>query len=273
MLNFFSISDYRDLLKNFYVSRKSEFKDYSYRLMAMNLGLDSSHLYRILKKKQHLPAKSIPLAKTLLGLGSEDSQMFDLMFAMACEKDLEEREKLYQKAFRLREPPRKILQESELDLFECWSTPIVRSLLEVTRGIGDSHKIARLLEPPITEKQAEKTIQRLLEQRQIVKIASGKYKLVDEHVSVGNAGKGKSRVRQYQSLALDYAKIALEKIPVEDRNISTLTINVDDECFEDLQEMFVSFRKQLLKRVHLVKSPNRVMQVALAIYPVTKKEF
>lgn len=272
MLNFFSISDYRDLLKDFYVSHKSEFKDYSYRLMAMNLGLDPSHLYRILKKKQHLPAKSIPLAKTLLGLGSEDSQMFDLMFAMACEKDLEEREKLYQKAFRLREPPRKILLESELDLFECWSTPIVRSLLEVTRGIGDPHKIARLLDPPITETQAAKTIQLLLEQKQIVKIVSGKYKLVDEHVSVGNAGKNKSRVRQYQSLALDYAKFALEKFPVEERNISTLTINVDDECFEDLQQMFESFRKQLLKRVHLVKSPNRVMQVALAIYPVTKKE-
>ena len=51
MLNFWNVSDYRDLLKSYYERRKEELSIYSYRMMGEKLGVDSSYLYRVLQKR------------------------------------------------------------------------------------------------------------------------------------------------------------------------------------------------------------------------------
>lgn len=68
MLNIDEIGDYRDLLKNFFVQKKLDFPLYSYKMMGQKLGLETSQMFRVLNKVLHLPTRSIPLAKNLLGL-------------------------------------------------------------------------------------------------------------------------------------------------------------------------------------------------------------
>ena len=52
--------DYRDLLQEAYEQRKADNPLYSYRLMAGKLGLNVSHLYRILRKDLHLSLDKVP---------------------------------------------------------------------------------------------------------------------------------------------------------------------------------------------------------------------
>jgi hypothetical protein len=68
MVTFSDIADYRDFLKSYYDRRKEEMPFYSYRMMGDKLGLDSSYLYRVLQKKQHLPAHALPYGQSLLDL-------------------------------------------------------------------------------------------------------------------------------------------------------------------------------------------------------------
>ena len=64
------------------------------------------------------------------------------------------------------------------------------------------------------------------------------------------------------------------------RNISSLLVGVDEDCFADLNEMTLEFRRQVQRRVAEVNKPNRAMQFVFALYPVadisndprTKKE-
>ena len=56
----FDYLDYRDFLKDFYEKKKSEFSLFSYRVMAQQVGMDASYLFRVLQKDLHLPARCVP---------------------------------------------------------------------------------------------------------------------------------------------------------------------------------------------------------------------
>ena len=83
MLNINEISDYRDLLKNYYTQRKLDMPLYSYKMMGQKLGLETSQIFRVLNKELHLPNHSIPLAKDLLELKGRSGEIFEILVAAA----------------------------------------------------------------------------------------------------------------------------------------------------------------------------------------------
>ena len=77
-------------------------------------------------------------------------------------------------------------------------------------------------------------------------------------------------IRSYQNQLLALAQNALVAVEPAKRNISSLLVGVDDECFDDLNEMTLEFRRQVQKRTAEVKNVNRAMQFVFALYPVAE---
>ena len=274
MIEFSDTQDYRDFLKEYYDRRKTEMPLYSYRMMGDKLGLDSSYLYRVLQKKQHLPAHALPAAKDILALSGRQAEYFELLYSAAVTKDKNKREELMAKALSLRDVHLHCLQQAELKLLENWWIPAVRAYLELNGGVVNLKQIAKDICPPITEEQAKEAIDTLLEVGLIKKMASGKLALTDAHLTVGGPEKAKA-VRHFQKEVLRLAAESLENTPVEERNVSTLTLSVDQACFDDLGDMLKEFRKEIQIRVDKCIVPDRVMQLNLALFPVAlnkKKE-
>lgn len=270
MIEFSDTQDYRDFLKEYYDRRKAEMPLYSYRMMGDKLGLDSSYLYRVLQKKQHLPAHALPAAKDILALSGRQAEYFELLYSAAVTKDKGKREELMAKALSLRDVHLHDLKQAELKLLENWWIPAVRAYLELNGGVVNLKQIAKDICPPITEEQAKEAIDTLLEVGLIKKMASGKLALTDAHLTVGGPEKAKA-VRHFQKEVLRLAAESLESTPVEERNISTLTLSVDQACFDDLGDMLKEFRRLIQKRVDGAKNPDRVMQLSMAFYPVARK--
>lgn len=270
MVTFSDISDYRDFLKDFYDRRKLEMPFYSYRMMGDKLGLDSSYLYRVLQKKQHLPAHALPAAKEILNLSGREAEYFDLLFSAAVTKDKSKREELIAKALSLRDVDLHSLQAAELKLLENWWIPAVRAYLEINGGVINTKQIASDICPPITEAQAKEAIDTLLEVGLVKKMASGRLALTEAHLTVGGPEK-KLAVRKFQKEVLNLASNSLDNVPVNERNISTLTLSVDKDCFDDLGDMLKEFRRLVQKRVDSAKNSDRVMQLSMAFYPVARK--
>lgn len=271
MMNFSDIADYRDFLKEFYKRRKAEMPFYSYRMMGDKLGLDSSYLYRILQKKQHLPTHALPAAKEILALSGRQAEYFDLLYSIALTKDKNKREELTTKILSLQDVNRHSLQQAELKVIENWWIPVVRAYLELNGGVLNYKKIASDIFPPITESQAKDAVETLLEVGLLKKLASGRVALTNSHLTIGGIEKSKA-VRNFQREVLNLAAESLESVPVQERNISTLTLSVDQSCFDDLTEMLREFRRLVQKRVDESKSPDKVMQLSMAFYPVAHKK-
>jgi len=68
--------DYRDYLLEHYQWRKRLNPWYSYRILASRLGMDVSHVYRILNGRIHLATDAVPRVVKHLGLEGEAANGF-----------------------------------------------------------------------------------------------------------------------------------------------------------------------------------------------------
>lgn len=272
MDQFLDFADYRDFIKDFAEKRKQRIPSFSYRQMAKILGVDASHLHRVLQKRQHLPYRGFLALKELLNLTPRQAQIFELMYEAANTCNVNEKNRLLSKAFALQDLVQRRIQRSEVRVLNHWWTPVVFSALEVTHGVYDAHCLKRLIVPEVSLDDIRESLDALLYFGFIKKLSSGRCVHVDAHVTASREVEpSKEYVQEYQRNALELAKRAILDFPAEDRDVSTIAFAVDEECFLEIKKMATEFRMLVQKRVDKVKFPDRVMQLALALFPVTKK--
>ncbi|MFA6835303.1 MAG: DUF4423 domain-containing protein [Fibrobacteraceae bacterium] len=270
MLNIDEISDYRDLLKDFYVQKKLKFPLYSYKMMGQKLGLETSQLFRILNKTLHLPTRCVPLAKNLLGLKGRASELFEILVAASKTKSESKKSKLYSMAMSLRDVKLRKLNTNELLFLSKWWIPVVLTAIEMNGGVAIVQNLVKQIMPVVSEEQVQEALRVLKELKLITPLASGRFAV--SPVNFTSAGIPKvTAIRSYQNQLLSLAQNALATVEPSKRNISSLMVCVDDECFEDLNNMILEFRRQIQKRVEEVQKPNRAMQFVFSLFPVTEK--
>ena len=270
MLNINEISDYRDLLKNYYTQRKLDMPLYSYKMMGQKLGLETSQIFRVLNKELHLPNHSIPLAKDLLDLKGRSGEIFEILVAASKAKSQAKKEKLYKMALSLQDVDLRKLSASEyLFLSKGWIT-VVRALIEMNGGHAEVSRLVKQITPTVSEDQVREAITVLKDLKLITPLASERYAATTVNFTSAGSPTKTAAIRSYQNQLLALAQNALIAIEPSKRNISSLLVGVDEECFSDLNEMTLEFRRQVQKRVAEVKNANRAMQFVFAFYPVAE---
>lgn len=267
MRSIFEYLDYRDLLKDAFEEKKAASPLYSYRMMAEALGQDTSNIFRILQKDAHLPARCQSRAIEYLNLTGRSAEYFVQLIAYAREKNPQARHDILEKAMALRDVANRQLSEHELAYFRDWWIVALRSLLEVVNGQVNPAALAQRLSPPITEADVVKSLDMLLELGLVKKASSGRLVLSDAHLNAGGDEKTQA-VRHFQRQILALASESLERFPREQRDVSTLTIAVDQNAFIEIREMLREFRQQVQKRVEEAPRPDRVMQMSMAFFPL-----
>jgi uncharacterized protein (TIGR02147 family) len=265
----FEYLDYRAYLKDAYEERKTETPFYSYRLMAESFGLYPSNVFRILHGEAHLPARCQTRAIEVLGLTGRSAEYFQLLIAYARERSVRERSKILEKAMALRDVSRRPVEERELEYFARWWTPVLRSALDLTGGRAVPSELGSLLQPPVDEKSAKKALDLLIELGLVKKASSGRLLPSEAHLTASGEAKAQA-VRAYQSQILDLAKDSLERFVPADRDVSTLTLSMDERTFREVRELIRECRRQIQKRVEESRDPDRVMQLSMAFFPAAR---
>lgn len=267
MLTIDEVDDYRDLLKDYYVQKKLDMPLFSYNMLGQKLGLDTAQVFRVLNKALHLPDRSVPLAKELLGLKGRNAELFDIKVAILKTKSKAKKEKLYNMALALQDVKLRQMSLNELLFLSEWWIPVVRALIEVKGKNIPVQQLIKNIRPAISQEQADEAIRVLKELKLITPLASEKYAATQANFTSAGAAKV-TAIRKYQKQLLGLAQEAIDSIDPAERNITSLMVSVDEETFLDLKEMTLEFRRQVQKRVEEVKDATRVMQFAFALFPV-----
>jgi uncharacterized protein (TIGR02147 family) len=267
MRSIFEYLDYRDLLKDAFEERKAKSPLYGYRMMAEALGQDTSNIFRILQKDAHLPARCQSRAIEYLGLTNRSAEYFVLLIAYARERSPEARHEILEKALALRDVECRQLADKEVEFFRDWWIAPIRALLEVVGGKAQASALAKRLKPEVSETEVEKALTLLLELGLVKKASSGRLVLSEAHLNANGKEKAEA-VRSYQRQVLALASESIERFPKEQRDVSTLTLAVDEAAFKELREMMREFRQQVQKRVEETPHPDRVMQLSMAFFPL-----
>lgn len=262
----FGYIEYREILKVAYEARKAASPLYSYKALGDILGLDQGATFRVLNKERHLPARCVSRALDFLELSGREGEYFVLMTSYAREKDKTARRAILQKAIEFRDVQRRKMREDELSLLRDWLVVAICSAIEVLEGRAHPEEIASRIVPTIDLDEIRRSIQLLLDLGIARKGPGGNLRMVNQHLTIDGA-EGRGAVAEFQTNIMRLASESVSRFPRELRDISTLTVTVDETAFQDVREILKDCRRRIQKRVGGIEHPDRVLQIALAMFP------
>ena len=68
---------------------------------------------------------------------------------------------------------------------------------------------------------------------------------------------------------LDHAATSLDRLPAEQRDISSVTLCLDESGLERVKRALQRYRRELLDIDELEKNPRQVIQVNFQLFPLT----
>lgn len=271
MKNIYQYLDYQQFLKEFYEEKKNENFFFSYRYMSGKLGLDPSFIVKILQGKRHLPEGAIPDVCKLCDFSSDEGEYFKTLYAFNREKDDQEVKRLFRELLKLSGMSAESLSQSQYGFYSKWYHSAVRSLIGIEGFNGDFVKLSSSCTPPITVAEAKESFNLLKETGLIVQNDDDNWELSQKSITTGEQWKALA-VRIFQEETIDLAKRSLSKHPKEIRDISTMTVAVAESDLIEISELAREFRQSILQLRKSSDSANRVYQVNVQIFPLTKGE-
>ena len=129
--------------------------------------------------------------------------------------------------------------------------------------------LAEKLNPPITETKAKRSIALLKKLGLIKKSDTGTWELTDKVITTGEHYRSFA-VKTFQEETMRLAIESLERHQPGDRNISTVTITLSESNFKAVNEVIRNFRETLLQLARDDNVPDKVYQLNVQLFPLTK---
>jgi uncharacterized protein (TIGR02147 family) len=264
----FEYLDYRCYLKDFYEERKELHSYFSYRYFGNKVGIDPSYLLKVILKIRHLAEKSIPKVCTFCGLTDTEAEYFYTMVHFLKAKSQRESKIHFEKLLSLRYIKSRRLVEWQYDYFCTWYHPVVRSVLEYFDFKEDYGLLGRQLSPVISAKEARASVQLLEKLKLIERESDGRYRLVDTAISTGDEWHSLAIAAfQEQTIKLSQESIARHNRSV--RDISTITMNINADNFQEIRERIIEFRRSIISYVGECSGPDRTYQLNIQLFPLS----
>jgi uncharacterized protein (TIGR02147 family) len=243
----YSALNYREYLAQWFAARKKLQSGYSGALFAKKARISSHTLLgMVIRGERNLSTETIRGFIRALGLRSKEALYFEKLVLFNQSKDSEDRAYYFEQLHALsqsngRELITKI--KNHAAYLSHWYIVAIRELVALEGFQADGEWISRKLKKKITKKQAEEAWALLLELGLVKETASG-YEVVDPLMDI-DPGMVDFAIRNYHKEYLDRAKDAVDGEPLEDRELSSLTMAISEEDLPLLREKIKEFRKKL----------------------------
>ncbi len=262
--------DARQYLRDAYKRRHRRDRSFNYEELCRLVGLKSpSHITAILKGTRNIPKHLIEPFARAFRLSKKDARYFHWLVEYTQAKTHEKKDTAFQKMLSFHKNNTHVIDPNVYTYFSHWYHPVIRELVAIF-PISDENPrlLAHMLEPAISPAAAQRALS-LLEKLEIIrKNTHGYYERVDKSITTGEGWRSVT-IHNYQRAAADLAKKALERIPKDERDISTLTLSISADSYEKIREKIRTLRRELLAMAEKDTMPQRVYQCNLQLFPVS----
>jgi uncharacterized protein (TIGR02147 family) len=266
----FEYSDYRFFLHDYLLDAKSRGVRLTYEELGRKIGFTSKgFVTQIIQGKCNIPKNKIKTFGKALGLKKKEQGYFKLLVRFNQAKTHRAKNENFKKLTSLFKTRIRHIGPDKYNFYSCWYYSAIRSLLGYYPFSGDYKKLARQLTPAITPGQAKKAIELLERLSLVVKKEDGYYHLTDRILSTGDSVDSVALVN-FQQSTIDLAREALERFPKKRRDSSTLTLGLSEEGYRAVVERIAVLRKELLAIARFDRRIDRVIQVNLHAFPLTR---
>jgi uncharacterized protein (TIGR02147 family) len=271
MPNITDYTNYRAFLGDQMAERSKSDATFSFRKMSRRIGFASpNYLQRVIEGKRNLTSESAALMAKALCSGKRERRYFETMVAFNQAKDAEEKTRLFGvlSALRKSSPIAKI-QSDQYAYYDQWYTCVIRELVTGVPVDLDYKELAGRVDPPILPKQAKKAVGLLLDLGMIKVDDGGRYAQTSPFVATDREVQSLA-VRSYHKEMSNLARKAIDRVPLDKREISSLTLRISAAGFERLKKQIQEFKEGLMKAAGDDRDVDRVYQINFQMFPISK---
>lgn len=272
----YSYLDFREFLLDYYNNMKENDNSFSYRSFSYSLGIKAPNFLQwIIEGKRYISIKKIAPVASVIGLNEDETQYFSVLVSFGQAKSISDKDKYFNRLLELRKPfTVSTLEEYQYDHFSNWYNEAIRVLLNMIDFHPHEHysfrRLARMLRPKISESQARGAIKKLLSLGMAKKDEQGYIRQTERIISTGNEVRS-FFIKRYHEGMIDLAKASMDNIPPEERDVSGITMNVSDSCFNLIKKEIQQTRKRILEMVDMDENPDNLYQLNVRLFPIAKK--
>lgn len=271
-VNIFEYTNYRTFLKDWRLDRESQGKPASYRWLSSRAGFSSPNFFKlVIEGQRNLTSKSTPQVLKALSLKGKEARYFELMVLFNQAKSAEQKKQWAEKLSQLQSQKiPSLLAAPKYEFYNEWYIPVVREVILNKGNIKDPVDVLEFIRPQIKRSQAIKAFEVLSKLKLIeYEKKTSTWKPTSEQMTTGDEVSSVA-IFNFQKTMIEHAVTALDRFSADNRDISSLTLNLTSDKFFEAKKMLQDFRKKLLQ-LEVTEQPNaEVVQVNFQLYPLTE---
>jgi uncharacterized protein (TIGR02147 family) len=266
----FSYLDYRRFLADYYARQKRAEYGFSYRVLSRRAGCKSTNYpCLVIKGKRNLTEDMALRFAKACGLEKNEAAYFGDLVQYNQARGGPAKERAYARLLKFAQF-RKVhqLSAAQAQYFSEWYIPAVRELAARADFQSDPEWIAGQLLPTITQPQAKRALKVLFDLGFLTTDERGRVRRAHDLVSSG--GPLGHQLIAYHRAMLDRASAAIDLVPRDEREISSVTLCVSQAKLLELKQQIRDFRQHLLQTAEKDNDFERVVQVCFQLFPISK---
>ncbi len=264
--------EYSKFLQACYEYLKEHLDSYSYIQFADDLGFSATNVvHLIIRGKRRLTLKGAAKVTTVLGLRGIDRQYLETLVQHNNARRPQDRSSLFEKLISLKNRDlANPIEQQQLDYYTSWYHPVIRELVGTVAIKRNETDFVNHIQPRVLPEQGRKSIE-LLEKLGLIRYddQADRYVQVDQNISTGNEIQSLA-VIGYHKEVIEIARDSITTIPSARRDISAVTVSVDDATAQRLKLEIQKFRKHLLAIASESTNPDHIYQINFQLFPFTK---
>jgi uncharacterized protein (TIGR02147 family) len=273
----FAYTDYRRFLADWFAHKKRANGHFSLRVLAEQSGFKArDYLMRVMRGERNLSDDGIHKLSEYFRFSEKQAEYFSALVRLNQARTHTEKERYYARLAEVRKyGTHQRLRQEQFEYLTAWYHSALRSLLPVLEPIpkaGDEvdwESLGKLLDPPLTGKQARDSVELLLRLGLLVRDAHGRYAVQEAALTTGDevAALG---VATFHRATMELAKRSIDKHPPDSRDISGVTMSISQEGFRRIKSELRAFRKRIQAIASADSGEDMVYQLNLHLFPLTR---
>lgn len=271
--NLYLYIDYRRYLADTYTYLKRTKPQFSYRYFARQAGFSApNYLKLVVDGQRNLTPRSIKQFAKALKLEKGERDFFHHLVMMNQARSEAERNEHYQALSQVRGYLEvKRIERDQYAYYSNWYVAPIRELVGVDGFRADPAWIAAQLRPEITPAEAEDAVALLIRLGFVLRDEDGLLRQAAPVVSTGDEVRAMA-VRNFHRAMLQRAGEAIDRFPVETRQLSGLTVAISPARAVEVAERLHALRRALFEAMCAPDDADEtiVYQVNLQLFPLTQ---
>jgi len=266
----FGYLDYRKYLRDLCAAKKVQNPHFSYRYLSQKLAIKSAGFFSwVLQGKRNISARLVLEIIRYFKLTKEEGVYFESLVAFNQADTHDERRHAFDKLLLMRRGSVKQVDADACAFYRTWYYPALRELVAIMPvSDANSAEIASKLSPAVKISDVKDALETLVRLGLVTKSPSQRYERTDKVLS-SRENIPLVALHDYQISCMDIAKRAFDTFDKNERELSTVTMSIDDEAYLTIIERLATLRREVMEIARSVKTPSRVMQLNLQYFPLT----